>query len=471
MDTPGHSTTMTDRVAVFRLRFNDDKTALLLDCSQVRGNLDDLLPTLHESIEDLGIEDPIGHAAAEYAFRAAAEQGPLEATPILEGRHPTTTRDEQVVWAREFFAPGYYLDPETGLVDYRRRAADSSVQADELLGKVTPGELGHSGRDLFGDVVPARPVERVKLRAAKGVRFDEGERAYYAEVSGQVKLIGNELSVDSVVTVPGSVGLKTGNIRHPGALLVEENIEAGSEVVAAGNIEVKGYIEDATVSAGGRIIVHGGIMGERTLVKSRGEIHAKYVLNARVEAEEDVHVEREVNNAAIYTRGRLVMPNGRLVGGMCVALGGVATREAGTESGHLTRINAGEDFTLTRKVAIRQERFNHLRGLLAEIHKKVDPLSQHVERLSEQMQQNLSTLLSKMAHVEEKMHALDEEIKRLRSESKARARDEVVILKCLHGDTLFRVAGLVLRNEQKVSGPVKIAVAEGELHIIATAHP
>jgi uncharacterized protein (DUF342 family) len=450
-----------------RLRLNDDRTSALVDCSPDFPDLEQIIATLRESLEALGIDDPIGQAAAEYAFRAAVERGPLDSVPILEGRHPTAPRDEKMAWSRQYFEPGFHVDPDTGAVDYRRRAAESSVTAGELLGTVIPGEAGLPGRNLFGDIVPPRAVERVKIRPGKGVRFEESERAFYAEVSGQAKLASNVLSVDTVVTVAGSVGLKTGNIRHPGALLVEENIEAGSEVVAAGNIEVRGYIEDAIVSAGGRVIVHGGIMGERTLVRSRGEIHAKYVLNARIEAEQDICVEREIDNATVCTRGRLVMPNGRLVGGNCMALGGVTVKEAGSGSGLATRISAGEDFALKRKLAVRQERINHLRALLTGIQKKVEPLAQHVDRLNMQGQNNLSILLSKLADAEQKMNALQEEVKALREASSARARNEVIVQNHLHSDTIFHVAGLVLRNDQEVPGPIKIAVADGELHLIA----
>lgn len=453
--------------ATFRLWLNDDKTAVLADCNGRFRDMEQVVATLRESLEALGIDDPIGKSAAEHAFRAAIERGPLEAAVLLESRHPTETRDEQMAWAREYFAQGYYLDPETGAIDYRRRAAETSVSEGEKLGTVEPGQPGEPGLDLFGATVPARPVERVKVRAGKGVRYEEEERAFYAEVSGQVRLMGNVLSVDAVVTVPGSVGLQTGNIRHPGALLVEENIEAGSEVVAAGNVEVKGYIEDAVVSAGGLIIVHGGITGSRTVVKARGEVHAKFILNARVEAEGDIHVEREIDNAHIFTRGRLTMPNGRFVGGECMALGGVTLKEAGSDSGHPTRLAAGEDFALKRKLALKQERIEHLQKTLADIRIKIDPIMHRMDRLTAHAQQNLSVLLTKIAEGECKVQTLEREMKELREASKAQACNEVIIQKRLHSDTVFRVAGMLLRNDRDVSGPIKVAVTNGELHLMA----
>ena len=467
MHDSAQGATATANKASLRLRLNEDRTSVLVDCGSQFPNLEDVIISLRESLEALGITDPIGQTASEHAFRAAIERGPLEGVPILEGRHPTPPQDEKMAWCREFFAAGFHVDPATGAVDYRRLAAEASVTEGELLGTITPGEEGCPGLDLFGNAVLPRAVEKVKIRPAKGVRYAEEERAFYTEVSGQVKLVGNALSVDTVVTVPGSVGLKTGNIRHPGALLVEQNIEAGSEVVAAGNVEVRGYVEDAVVSAGGRVVVHGGIMGERTIIKARGEVHAKYIMNAHVEAAEDVHVEREIDNATILTRGQLIMPNGRFVGGSCTALGGMTLNEVGSNNGLVTHICAGEDYALKRKLAIKQNQVDHLRGLLKEIETRIGPLRKKANILSEHTQQTLEILSGKVRDAEEKIASLETDMTALREASKARARNEVVIQKRLHSDTIFHISGMVLRNDQSVAGPVRVGIAEGELHLMA----
>ncbi len=450
----------------FSLWLSDDKTAVLLTCTLSPANLDTLIEAVCERLEAYGIDDLIGHLAAEHHLRGLAEERQeLSAEPILAAKPPVPPQHEQMEWEANFFGGGFYIDPDTGRADYRRPAARSSVAADEYLGHIVPGEEGTPGMDLFGRKVPAPPLQKVPIKAGPGVVFNSEDQAFYAQNHGRIRLTGNTLTVDEVFTVSGSIGLETGNIKHPGSLIVSANIEARSEVQAEGDIEVMGYVEDATVIAGGAIIVHGGIIGAQTHIRSRGNVHARFISHACVESEGDVVAEREIGNATVRALGLVAVPNGRIVGGVCQALGGIIIKDAGTASGIKTWLIAGEDFLLPQRINAKLESLKQLEETLAAIHAKVDPYINNTGQLREKTREILGILLQKLEEAESRRNALKQEIESLEAESKQSAHNEVRIEHQLNSDTYIRASGLTMQNKERVRGPVRVVVREGDLQL------
>ncbi|MFP4499668.1 MAG: FapA family protein [Candidatus Hydrogenedentota bacterium] len=450
----------------FSLWLSEDKTAVLLTCTLTPANLDTLIAAVCERLETLGIDDLIGHLAAEHHLRGLAdERQELSAEPILVAKPPVPPQHERMEWETDFFGGGFYIDPDTGRADYRRPAAHSSVAADEYLGHIVPGEEGAPGMDLFGRKVPAPPLQKVPIKAGAGVVYNSEDRSFYAENHGRIRLTGNTLTVEEVFTVPGSIGLETGNIKHPGSLIVSANIDARSEVQAEGDIEVMGYIEDATVVAGGAVIVHGGIIGAQTHIRSKGNVQARFISNACVESEGDVVAEREIDNATVRALGRVAVPNGRIVGGVCQALGGIIIKDAGTTTGIKTWLIAGEDFLLPQRVKAKLETLKQLEETLAAIHAKVDPYANNTGRLCAKTRETLTVLLQKIEGAEKRRDALKQEIEALEAESKQSAHNEVRIEHQLNSDTYIRASGLTMQNKERVRGPVRAVVHEGDLQL------
>lgn len=466
-----HGTETARPAPEFKLRLRDDRTAVLLDCTFDGADLEVILERVSEELAKLGIDDFIGQSAAEHHIRAAAARtGHLVNEPILQATPPTPPRPEELVWSREFFKPGFYVDPETDEMDYRRRAAQPAVAAGERLGCIEPGEPGEPGTDLFGEPVPPRPIPEVKVRAGRNVRYDERERAFYAEASGQVCLDGNTLVVDDVFKVPGSVGLETGNIKHPGAMRIEGNIESGSVVEAEGDIEVMGYIEDAEVATAGQLIVHGGITGERARVQAQGAVSAKYIMNATVRAKGDVNVTREIDNGQVYSLGRVCVKGGRIVGGEVMALGGIETGQAGSAAVLPTLLVAGEDFTLQARIARIQADLQQLEGALRQAEEKRQRFSGQEERLTPAGRAALAAVDEQIAEIRAKRLALEEEIDGMRRESLDHACPEVKISGMLYPETRIQIAGLEYRNSNTVRGPLRVLPREEEIALVAPTH-
>ncbi|HNR33276.1 MAG TPA: FapA family protein, partial [Candidatus Hydrogenedentes bacterium] len=247
---------------------------------------------------------------------------------------------------------------------------------------------------------------------------------------------------------------------------------AGSRVEAKGDIEVRGYIEDAHVEAGGSLTVHGGITGGAgSLLRIAGAVHAKFILNATVEAMGDVVVEREINNAVVRTRGAVKVPHGRIVAGEIQALSGIDTAHAGSDAGIPTLLASGEDYTLPARIQAKETELAALRGTLHKVHARLDPLTGQEHRLSAQSRQTLAVLHQKLCEAEQKSHGIEAQMREMREGSRKRAVNRIVVRTCVHPDASFRVAQRGLYARETVPGPVAILIREGEVGFFATTPP
>ena len=85
-----------------------------------------------------------------------------------------------------------------------------------------------------------------------------------ADVNGEATFINDKINVETVYTINGDIDLKTGNQFFLGTIIVIGNVEDGFSVKATGNIEVRGNVGKAELSAEGDVIVHQGITGKGT---------------------------------------------------------------------------------------------------------------------------------------------------------------------------------------------------------------
>lgn len=453
------------------VHLTEDRLAVLVTAMLPADGPDGLIEPLQEQLSKLGISDPVALLAAEHQFREAAQKGlAIDAEVLLEGRPPILPIDDLLKWSRGFFDQGFVVDERTGVVDYRRRLAQDSVAEGEFLGSVLPGQPGVAGRDVFGNEIPVPPPAPVHIRAGKNVRYDSESESFYATCGGRVHLAEDELYVDEVLTIEGSVGLETGHIKHPGSLVVQEHVEAGSQIETKGDIHVLGYVEDATISAGGDLWVQGGITGsEGGVIRVDGTVRAKFVQNVTILAGGDVMIEREVDNAIVRTCGTMRVPKGRIVGGEVMALGGIEVGQAGSDAGIKTLLVAGEDYAIEERIRAREEEIMALRDTVARVHSKLDPLRGREGNYTDKSREAITMLRGKLAQADEKLTGLEARLSTMRDESRQRAKDRIVIHNRAFPDTTFRVARCSIHCRESVPGPVVAQIREGEPGLFATS--
>ena len=390
--------------------------------------------------------------------------------PILRGSPPVPPKDAVIEWARDFFKEGYYIDPETGAADYRRLAADLEVATGDFLARITPPVEGKAGCDVLGNEVPPRPPRTITIQPGNNVSHNAADDSYYAIGTGRIRYAAGTLSIDDVFTITGSVGLESGHIHHRGTIIINENIEALSQVEATGDIEVSGYIEDAIIKSGGNLTVRGGISGGSAggcQIYTDGNVQARFIQNATIHCQGDVVVEREIAQSTIKTRGRVIIPNGRIVGGDIMALAGIDVGRIGTEACVPTQLIAGEDYSILNKISQRQKEITPLRDKLKKINATIDPLMKNFDNLPDETKKNIDLLLQKARLMEEQIKQLQREIDDLWKDTQARASKEVIIRNMIFPDTQFMLDDHHMTTQEEIKGPVKVRLHEGSIKLFA----
>jgi len=286
---------------------------------------------------------------------------------VAEGKRPQRGKDGEVKILFTQELEKKLEEDESGRVDLFDFVKIPEVKEGDLLAELIPPGEGVPGQDIFGKEIPALLGRPAKIRVGKNVELvEEGTKAV-AKVAGRPVLIGKTISVLPLFEVDGDVNTSTGNISFIGSIVIRGTIRSGFKVEAEGDIEVWGNVEAAIVQSQGNIMIRGGIFGrEKGLVRARGDVKAKVIENATVEAGQDVIVGEAIFHSQI-SAGRKVVVGGRglAVGGKIKAGNLVWVKTLGSSMGTITEVMVGIDPTL-------REEYNFLMGELERVKKQIE---------------------------------------------------------------------------------------------------
>jgi len=439
-----------------------DRLVARLSCTVPEGDRAPFVQRLLAKLDRLGLHGEWDEPRlTEWLDRAIGPDGRVQDAVLAEGIPPVQPEDGRIEWTEDFFAKGYVLDEATGRLDYRRRAAHRTVYANQLLARIRAPREGSPGQDVFGKPIPTRQPKRVRIRTRSKVTTEEEGQAFYAASPGTISwqpdadLFGGVLSVDELFTIPGSVDLKSGDVRHPGAVLVEKDVQEGASIEADGDIEVHGIVEPANITTPGSLIVGGGITGGKGhKMVIGGEVHAKFILDAEIEAGGDIVVERGIINSTIRTRGAVMIPDGRLIGGILLALKGVTCGMAGSEGAVKTTIITGIDFRLAQDIKAWECEIQEKEAQLVRIEAGVKPWLNRLQDIPEAKKPALQRLIESARELTKHIEELRERIQGAHETSRSQAVDEVVVRKSLFPDTVIGIGDNHYKVEEVFPGPV-----------------
>ncbi len=448
----------------FTLRVTGDSMRIVLDCPSVPADFRSFVASVRASLTEKGVPEEWLGEPLEERLRPFATASSIQNLVLVEGEPSVPPTDGRIEWGGDFFAVGFAIDEKTGTIDYRRPIAQTAVNEGQFLARIIPPNPGKNGRDVFGRMLPAAKGTWPAFRAGQNVREDKTEKCYYATKSGRIRWDANILSVDEVYTIRGNVGLETGNISHSGALIVEGDVEACTEVEARGDIEVYGVIERADVCTRGNLVVHGGITGRgKRPIRIGGNLHARFINEAELEVEGDVVVEREILQSSIRTRGILAMPQGRVIGGELMALGGILVGQSGSEVGVPTLLTAGEDFHLLRRLPELQEEIATLEARRDRIRAVLEPL--RGRKMTAEMHAAMEKLMADLTVAEDMITELCAEAERLKADANARERRRIEVVKQVFPETIFNMARDRKRIREAILGPLYALPVRGEIQL------
>ena len=266
---------------------------------------------------------------------------------------------EAVNGANGFFT--YHFKPEKpdnkptilpdGSVDYFNNSVYEYTTEGSLLAEYTPATPGEYGYTVTGKLmIPKRGKDLPPLRG-KGIRISEDKKSYYATLSGQIDFEDNKLNIINCLSINKDVDLSVGNINFDGNVEIMGNVIPNMTIHATGYVKVNGYVEAASIYAGGDVVLAKGIQGGGvSYIESGGDVYAPFYESTTIKCEGSLNG-NHVLNCDITCNDRILLSGkrGLILGGTTRALRYIDAKTVGNKAELPTKLILGVDTEVVKK--------------------------------------------------------------------------------------------------------------------------
>ncbi len=453
---------------------SEDGMSALLDVNAIDTDEEMLVAKIQDRMSDLNIKasldnDALMEKLKEYdsAGKSTPQKTPEEGGStdkvisgliIARGRPVVPPVNGDTQWAKDFFSKAWQVVDDTGRVDWREHAVSRVLKNGDLVGKVIPPKLGKNGEDVLGNLQIAPKPMQNPYRFGKNVRLDEEAGSIYATADGMLRVTNNTVELDEVYELE-EANLESGNVRFSGAVIVHKEVEDLVVIEAGGTVEIGGTVGAARIEAKGDVLIGRGVSGrDKAKIKSNGSMAASFILNADIEAEEDVTARKEIVQCNIRSRGSVRVEGGRIVGGKTVALGEITVSEAGSEGNISTLLAAGEDHKLPGILKEKNAEAIKLEQNRRKIHDNIEPLMGKLRLLSPKQREAVTELMAHESELDTKIASLRKEIEEITGKSDKRAGHHIRIQHTLYPGVTLRLLGLSRHITKLHKGPIIVSV-------------
>lgn len=330
---------------------------------------------------------------------------------IAEGKEAIDGKDGEIKYnfnLQKTLKPRLSKD---GKADFYNLDLVTNIKKDQIIAEIIPPTNGKPGKTVTGKVLPVKNGKKPKLNLGKNVTASEDKMKVFSNIDGQPVLSGSKLSVIPILEIKGDVGTSTGNINFLGTVIVNGSVKSGFKVEAEGDVEVRGVVESATITAKDSIILRRGIQGrEKGYLKAGLDIIARYMENTTAEAGRNIHVSEAIMHSNVLAMRKIILDGkrGLLVGGSAKAGEEIIAKTIGSPMCTYTELEVGVN---SRKKKNLQEVITEIEKLK----KSLEKTTQAIQFFSQLKDKNLLTsekkqLLEKLKStekiIETKLHDL-----------------------------------------------------------------
>ncbi len=265
---------------------------------------------------------------------------------------------------------------EDGSLDYKDIEWFEQVKKGQKLAVYHPAEPGSVGFNIFGVEFPQVKGKELNILTGKGFYIDQDQRTYLSNVDGIVELNGSKLEVSNLLTL-GDITAYMGDTRFDGSVHITGSVGNGCKVIAKEDIIVDGFVESATLEAGGNIILRKGVNAQgRGLIKAVGNIEGSFFENANVKAGGNIKTSYCLKSN-VECEGQIEVSGrrGSLLGGSTYARVMIKVNEVGNENGVKTYVRVGVSNEVIRRQIILTNEIKKINKELVQLDTAYDELA------------------------------------------------------------------------------------------------
>lgn len=298
---------------------------------------EDALLVLQSENVIFGIVD----GAVEEAIRTRSKEPYL----VAKGKAPIPGKDAELkfLFGSEN-ADTPYQEDQFGRVDYRNITTVENVRTGQVLLEKIPATAGEPGYNVHGrQLAPVRGKDKI-IQLGNNVTWDEQNLKVISKIDGEPSFSLNKLNVYPIHEVNGDVNFKSGNISFLGSVIVRGNVDSGFKVEADGDVTIHGTVEAADIKAGGNITIYGGVSGlDKSEIFCGGNLTAKYIEHATLTCGGSVVVKEAIMHCQVNADQKIIVDLGKglIVGGVLRAGEEIAAKIIGSKFGTVTELEVG----------------------------------------------------------------------------------------------------------------------------------
>ncbi|MFT5528929.1 MAG: hypothetical protein ACI9C0_000598 [Alteromonadaceae bacterium] len=375
-----------------------------------------------------------------------------------------------------------------GNVDMRELGDIICVNIGDPLAQKLSLTKGVEGYTVTGTILSNEAGEDITLNVGEGTSISpENKDLLISTIAGLPKMIDNGMEVDEVYKIK-NVDVGSGNVDFDGSVIIEGDVCESMKVFATGDITVLGFVECATLKAGGDITITGGVIGKKQEIENSnatelkmtvnisagGKIYAKYCQYSEITCNSDLRIENQLMHSVVNTGGGLWLgtkdkANGKLIGGYVKVVTSVHAGTVGATAGSNTFINFEAQILEFKKLHIdidgRLKSETTIIQELREVTNKLNKLPKDIATL-EMLNKVITTNQfhnDKIAEILEEKRRLEENSQKYMSSICVEATE-----KLYHG--VVFTAGDFYERSRREYGPSRVIYKDRLIHIEPIVH-
>jgi uncharacterized protein (DUF342 family) len=341
---------------------------------------------IHDALKNAGVTAGILPEEIE----AALAEGAADNRVVARGRNAEDGEDATFVLLIPEPEERRPHADEHGIIDYRELGQIAAVRAGEPLMRRVPATPGEQGYDVSGRVLSARPGRNATFsHLVKGAKIDPADgNVLCAAISGRPIPGSTGVSVEAVVILP-HVDIASGHVDFDGSVDIQGDVSSSMRVRASGDVSIRGSVGAAAITAGGRILIKGGVVGGgeadasaegRAVIHCQGLFQASFVEYAEIESAAEILIDDHSMYSTLTAGSRVLVgaprsKTGHIRGGTVSAATLVKAVTIGSPMGVKTTIRVGLDgqyrarlLEVEKEISANEKKEADLRRVIASRH-------------------------------------------------------------------------------------------------------
>lgn len=364
-------------------------------------------------------------------------------------------------------------------VDFRELGHIVNVPKGQLLLKKIPATAGTPGKNVLGEEIPCKPGKDVNIKCGPGVVLSEDGLQVTALLDGKFVMGDGRPAVYEEHVITGNVDMAVGNVAFCGTKLeINGEVPPGFKIKCKGDIFIAKGVKNAQILAGGNVRISGGLVGQDTEIRAKGDIRLDFCENfGLIETRGSLQVENYVVQGNVKTGGNMTVVGGKgtVIGGKYVIGGSMHVKDLGSEAEVVTEVTVGlkhELGKMKRQVEAAKEYWpNRMNEILKNINSLNEMKKTEGKDFASEKANLLAELNKKMPEVMEKNNQLTEMQMQLDKELEQASSEAIYVYGSLYPGvsvTIGKAVRVIDKLEQRVV--VELNKSNLQIHVRAMTH-